>query len=288
MRLRTSIVKCATRLTNRFISTCMHVVRTLLIPATLTICFIGFAQAQLSTDEASDTQIQTDELVLEVTSPFINVHTGPASEYPVFHVVGKGESIVILKSRTNWYKVRTFIAGGKTLEGWVAEESLLTTALEDGSEIVASSGSFEDYQNRDWEITFAGGVLDSVSALTLTGTWVWTPNLSVDASYTQAFGDFSENKIWSLRMRHTFFPKWRISPYLALGTGEIRTKPRANLVQSGDEVRKSSHYEVGAGLRYYLAKSVLVKVEYRSLLALTDRDEQERLDQWMLGASVFF
>jgi hypothetical protein len=75
---------------------------------------------------------------------------------------------------------------------------------------------------------------------------------------------------------------------LALGTGEIRTQPRANIVQSGDEVRITPHYEIGIGVRYYWAKSVLLKAEYRALLALTDRDEQERLDQWVIGASVFF
>ncbi|MFC4698757.1 SH3 domain-containing protein [Glaciecola siphonariae] len=234
------------------------------------------------------TALAADELSLVVTSPYIDVHTGPASAYPVFHVLEKGERIDILKSRTNWYKVRAYVSGGNTLEGWIEQSSLMSTALEDGSAIFASSGSFDDYQIRDWEITIAGGVLDSISAMTVSGAWVWTRNLSVEASYTQALGDFSDNKIWSLRMRHTLFPAWRVSPYFALGTGEIRTQPRANLVQSGDEVRKSSHYEIGAGLRYYFAKSMLVKLEYRSLLALTDRDEQERLDQWMLGASVFF
>lgn len=229
-----------------------------------------------------------DELSVVVTSSFIDVHTGPASEYPIFHVVSKGETIDILKSRTAWYKVRVYTPGNKTLEGWITQDSLLTTALPDGTGLLASSGTFADYQTRSWEVSLAGGVLDDVSAMTIIGTWVWTRNLSIDASYTQALGDFSDNKIWSVRMRHTLFPGWRISPYLAIGTGEIRTQPRANLVQSGDDVRVSSHYEIGAGVRYYLTKSVLLKAEYRSLLALTDRDEQERLDQWMLGASVFF
>lgn len=231
---------------------------------------------------------QADELSVVVTSPFIDVHTGPASEYPIFHVVSQGETIDILKARTAWYKVRIYTTGDKTIEGWIPQESLLATALPDGSALMASSGTFEDYQGRDWEITLAGGVLDNISAMTVMGTWVWTRNLSVDASFTQALGDFSQNKIWSIRMRHTVFPSWKISPYLAIGTGEIRTQPRANLVQSGDELRVSSHYEIGAGVRYYFSKSVLLRAEYRSLLALTDRDEQERLDQWLLGASVFF
>jgi len=232
--------------------------------------------------------VYADELNVVVTSPFIDVHTGPASEYPVFHVVSQGESIEILSSRTTWYKIRIQLPGKRSIEGWIKQESLQDTALVDGSQLTASTGTFEDYQSRDWELTISGGILDNISAMTLVGTWVWTRNLSVDASYTQALGDFSDNKIWSIRMRHTIFPAWKISPYLAIGTGEIRTQPRANLVQSGDDIRQSSHYEVGAGVRYYFTRSVLLRAEYRALLALTDRDEQERLDQWMLGVSVFF
>ncbi|WP_395338904.1 SH3 domain-containing protein [Ningiella sp. W23] len=225
---------------------------------------------------------------LIVNGAFINVHTGPAQAYPIFHVVEKGERLAVLKSQTSWYKIRVQTRGGRAVEGWISEKSIALTRLSDGSSVFASSGSFEDYQNRDFEITLMGGVLDDVAALSASGTWVWTRNLAVDASFTQALGDFSENRIWSLRMRHTLFPSWKISPYLAVGAGQIRTQPRANLVQSGDELRTSNHYEVGAGARYYFTKSVLLKFEYRALLALTDRDEQERLDQWMLGASVFF
>ncbi|WP_250884181.1 SH3 domain-containing protein [Glaciecola sp. XM2] len=232
--------------------------------------------------------VLANELDVVVTQPFINVHTGPASEYPIFHVVAKGEVITLQKSRTGWYQIKAKGPGNTTIEGWITEESLSATALEDGAPLVASSGSFEDYQTRNWEVTLMGGVLDNITAMTATGTWVWTRNLSVDASYTQALGDFSDNKIWSVRLRNTIFPGWRVSPYLALGTGEIRTQPRANLVQSGDDLRTTAHYEVGVGVRYYFTRSVLLKAEYRALLALTDRDEQERLDQWVIGASVFF
>jgi hypothetical protein len=32
------------------------------------------------------------------------MRTGPARDYPVFHVAEKGEVITILKSHTDWYK----------------------------------------------------------------------------------------------------------------------------------------------------------------------------------------
>ena len=224
------------------------------------------------------------EAELKVTGSFINVHSGPGSEFPIFYVLSQGETFSLQKERTGWYKVRA----KRDIEGWIKAEFLANTELVDGTRLTISSGSFEDYLNRNWEVSAQAGSVDKVTALSVSGAWVWTKNLALEATYSQALGNFADNKIWSIRMRQTFFPNWHLSPYLALGTGEIRTRPRSNLVQSGDEVRKSSHYEVGIGAEYYLARKVVVRAEYRGLLALTDRDEQERLDQWMLGVTVFF
>lgn len=228
--------------------------------------------------------VQAGEVELKVNTAFINVHSGPGSEFPIFHVLSQGEVFTVKKERTAWYKVET----KKGISGWIKAQDLAFTQLVDGTQIEVKSGTFDDFLGRTWEITAHGGVIDKTTVISLGGAWVWTKNLAVEATFSQALGNFADNKVWSLRMRQTFFPDWRVSPYLALGTGEIRTRPRSNLVQSGDETRVSSHYEVGIGAQYYFASQVVVKAEYRSLLALTDRDEQERLDQWMLGISVFF
>lgn len=232
----------------------------------------------------STSHVMANEVDLKVTATFINVHSGPGSEFPIFHVLSQGEVFTLKKERTGWYKVKT----KRDIEGWIKAEFLAYTELVDGTKVSVNTGSFEDYLNRNWEITAQGGAIDKVTAMSLSGAWVWTKNLAVEATFSQALGNFADNKVWSVRMRQTFFPEWHLSPYLALGTGEISTKPRSNLVQSGDEVRKISHYEVGVGAEYYLAQKVVVRAEYRGLLALTDRDEQERLDQWMLGVTVFF
>jgi opacity protein-like surface antigen len=229
-------------------------------------------------------KVVAGEVELIVTSPFIDVHSGPGSEFPVFHVLSQSERFVLQKERASWYKVQT----KRGLQGWVKAEALADTKLPDGSLLSISSGTFSDYLDRSWEVSAMAGSLDKVTALSIGAAWVWTKNLALEATYSQALGNFADNTIWSIRMRQTFFANFKLSPYLAIGTGEIRTKPRANLVQSGDEVRKSNHYEVAIGAEYYLAKRVVVRAEYRSLLALTDRDEQERLDQWMLGLTVFF
>ena len=115
-----------------------------------------------------------------------------------------------------------------------------------------------------------------------------TENIVTELTYTQALGSFSENQLASLRVHHYTFPEWRFSPYLTLGVGQIRTKPRANLVQSGDESRTNDLLEAGIGVRYYLGSNYAVRLEYQRLLALTERDEQEELETWKLGFVVFF
>jgi len=226
----------------------------------------------------------SDAIVVQVDAPFLDMHTGPASEYPVFHVVLKGEQIAVLKKRTSWYKIET----NKGVQGWISAHSLSQTQNLAGERLTVPVGSFADYGDRDIELTLYGGFFDSVTALTAALGYKFTDNIIAEATYTQALGNSSENTIWAIRVQHHIFPEWQLSPYLTIGAGQLTTTPRSNLVQSGDESRKSDQYEVGAGLRYFFSENTVIKAEYRRLTALTTRDEQEIVEEWRVGFSVFF
>ena len=43
-----------------------------------------------------------------------------------------------------------------------------------------------------------------------------------------------------------------------------------------------------AGIKYHLARNFLLRAEYKLSLALTDRDENEEIQTWKIGFSVFF
>ncbi len=221
---------------------------------------------------------------VQVVEPYIELHTGPASGYPVFYVAEKGEWIQVLKSRTSWYKVQT----RKGQEGWVKQAALALTLSSKGEPVELADGSFESYQARDFEFGASDGSLEGVPSLSIFGSWVITENIATEISYTQALGDFSENRFALLSVTHTTFPEWRFSPYFRLGMGQIQTKPRANLVQSGEETRTNDLLAGSIGLRYYIAQNFVVKLEYQNLLALTERDENEELEEWKLGFAVFF
>ena len=228
--------------------------------------------------------VKADELVVKVVEPYADMHSGPASAFPIFHAIEKGETITVLKSHTGWYKVRT----SEGIEGWIAKTALAATLHLDNAEVLIAQSNFDGYQHRTWEFGVHAGQLDDVTAMSVSAAWIWTDNIAAEISATQALGDFSDNRMWLVRMQHYTFPEWRLSPYFTLGAGQIRTEPSATLVQSGAESRTNDLLEVGVGARYYLQKNFVVRAEYKRLTALTERDEFEELNLWTLGLSVFF
>ena len=235
--------------------------------------------ALMSSQSVADENVQ-----VQVTEPYIELHSGPAGGFPVIHVAAKNEWIAVLKRRTNWFKVET----SKGVQGWVKQEALHLTQSSAGQAVKLADGSFASFAQRGVEFGALAGSFEGVPSMTVFADWVATENLTAGLTVTQALGDLSENQFFLVRVQHTTFPEWRLSPYVTLGAGKIRTKPRANLVQSGDEARTSDVLAAGLGLRYYVAQNFILKLEYQQLQALTDRDENEDLEQWKLGFAVFF
>jgi uncharacterized protein YgiM (DUF1202 family) len=228
--------------------------------------------------------VRAESVVVTVVEPYADMHTGPASEFPIFHVIERGERITVLKEHTGWYKVVT--DDGK--EGWIAKAALASTRDVNDRPLLLAQNNFDGYKSRTWEFGIFGGKLDDVNAMSVSAAWILTENIAAEISATQALGDFSDNRMWLVRLQHYTFPEWRLTPYFTLGAGQIRTEPSATLVQSGADTRTNDLLEVGAGVRYYLTRNFVMRAEYKRLTALTERDEFEELNQWTLGFSVFF
>lgn len=225
-----------------------------------------------------------DNVQVQIVEPYIEIHSGPAGGFPVIHVAAKGEWLSVLKRRTSWFKVET----AKGVQGWVKQSALHQAHSATGQVVKLADGSFKTFAQRNVEFGAMGGTFEGVASLSVYADWVATENIMAGVSVTQALGDLSENQFFLVRLQHTAFPEWRLSPYVMLGAGQIRTTPRSNLVQSGDESRTSDLLAAGLGVRYYLAQNFMLKLEYQQLQALTDRDENEDLEEWKLGFAVFF
>jgi len=217
-----------------------------------------------------------------VADPFIEMHTGAGRGYPVFYVVERGRHVKVLKRRTDWFLVRT----ERGMEGWVTREQLLATLDLDGKPVDLHEPSRTDYTTRRWEAgVFLGdfGGADEISAY---AGYALSNNLSVEVTASHAIGNFSNSLIGEIGLAHVFAPEWRVSPLFTIGTGFINTKPKATLVQTQD--RNDELAYVGVGLRGYLTRRFSARLEYRSNVVFTSRNDNEEIDEWKLGFTFFF
>lgn len=222
------------------------------------------------------------EYQVTVADPFLELHTGPGRGYPVFYVIDRGTAVTVLKRRTDWFKVR----GDRDIEGWVPRRQLLATLGLSGDPEELQEPSREDFATRRWEAGVMAGDFGGASVISAYGAYAFTDSMSIELTGSQILGNFSNGWLATLSLVHVFVPEWRVAPYFTLGTGVILTEPRTTLVRTEDRNDQIAH--VGLGLRGYLTRRFLARIEYRSNVVFTSRDDNEEVDEWKAGFAFFF
>ena len=156
----------------------------------------------------------------------------------------------------------------------------------DGEAVDFGELGLDDFGSRRWEAGFNGGDFDGASALSGYIGFALTPNITVQVEGTQVLGDYSDGVIASANILMYPFPKWRLSPYFTIGTGIIKTDPHTTVVAAEDRDDEIANAGVGANL--YLSDRFMLRMEYKRHTVLTSRDDNEEIDQWKAGFSVFF
>ena len=219
---------------------------------------------------------------MAVADPYLEMHTGPGRGYPIFHVVDRGESVEIIKQRTDWFLVRD--ADGD--EGWVDQDQMELTLNPDGSEVDFERASLEDFTNSKWEMGALAGDFGGANIVSLYGGYSLNPHVSVEVWGSQILGNFSNGWTASVNVVHETWPDWRVSPFFTLGAGMIWTEPKSTIIQGEDRNDQIGH--AGIGFRAYVARRFLFRAEYRTHVVFTSRNDNEEVEEWKVGFAFFF
>ncbi len=228
------------------------------------------------------TAVAKSEVELVVEEPFIELRTGPGRGYPVFYVVEAGEAITVTRRRTEWFEV----VAPRGKKGWVHREALELTLDPDGFAIRVEDSSFGSYSNRRFEMGVMDGVFGSADVISVYGAYAITPNISTELAVSQGIGTFADNVFATVNVVHQFFPDKRITPFFTLGGGVLRTSPNATLVEVEDRTDEIAF--AGVGLRAYATRRMLLRLEYKTYVIFTSRDDNQEIDEWKAGISFFF
>ena len=219
---------------------------------------------------------------VSVADPYLEMHTGPGRGYPIFHVVDRGDSVSIIKRRTDWFLVRA----PNGTEGWVDRAQMELTLQPSGSNISFANSDQEDFTNSKWELGLLAGDFGGANIISTYGSYSLNPHVAVEVWGSQILGNFSNGWMGSVNVVHETWPDWRISPFFTLGTGVIHTEPKSTIVQGEDRTDPIGH--VGAGFRIYATRRFILRAEFKSYVVFTSRDENEEVEEWKAGFAFFF
>ena len=217
-----------------------------------------------------------------ISDPYIEMRTGPGRGYPIFYVAGQGDQVTVLKQRTDWFKVST----DRGKEGWVHVDQMRHTLNLDGRPIDFGEIGLGEFSNRHWEMGVNGGDFGGARSISGYLGYAINPYITFQLEATQILGSFSDGLMGTGNILMHPFPKWRVSPYFTIGSGIIEIKPHTTIVQAADRTDEIVHAGVGANI--YLSDRFLLRMEYKRHTVLTSRDDNQEIDQWKAGFSVFF
>ena len=243
-------------------------------------CLIALALLAFAPGHAEAAEDELREVA--VADPYLEMHTGPGRGYPIFHVVDRGESVEIIMRRTDWF----FVRAANGIEGWVDHVQMELTLNPDGSEVGFARATLEDFTNAKWEAGILAGDFGGANIVSLYGGYSLSPYVSIEVWGSHILGNFSNGWMGSVNVVHEAFPDWRVSPFFTLGTGVIHTEPKSTIIRGDDRTDQVGH--VGAGLRVYASRRFLFRIEYKSYVVFTSRDENEEVEEWKAGFAFFF
>ncbi len=222
---------------------------------------------------------------VRIADPFIELHTGPGSAFPIFHVVDRGDLVIIRNRRTDWFRLET--ADGKS--GWASREQMRKTLLPGGEAFRLVNLDEDDFAGRSWMIGVTAGELVSAPVFTLFGARSMTENLAIELHVGQSVGSRSSSSILKGNLVLQPMPDWRYAPFMTLGLGSIDVDPGATLIVSDSD--QNNLVQFGLGVQHYLSRRFLVRFEvneYVIFSSSTGNDDNEEANEWKLGFAVFF
>jgi hypothetical protein len=231
---------------------------------------------------------QADEdSVAQVTiaDPFVELHTGAGTGYPIFHIIDRGSQISILKQRTNWIKIRAL--NGEV--GWVSRDQMQQTLLPSGEKLTITEANQTDFSKRQWILGAMGGEFENAPIISIFTAYSFTENLSAEISYGQSIGNVSSSTLLKANLLMQPFPEISYSPFFTLGVGNIKVTPSATLISSNR--RDNSVAQVGIGIQHYLNRRFIFRFDYSEYIVFSAnniKDENEEISEWKAGFAVFF
>lgn len=219
---------------------------------------------------------------LQITAPFLELHSGPGRGYPVFFVVERQQWVTVELRRTDWFRVRA--EGGQV--GWVPRVQLASTLTESGVSKSFRDTLLDDYLGRKLEFGAGWGRFKSEPMLKLWLHYRLADTVGVEVGGGQVQGVFSGTDFWHASLTSEPWSDKRFSPFFSVGLGQFRNIPNSSLVDAAVADAKLAHATLG--LRWYIAERFVARLDWSLYTAFVSDARSLEYRSVSAGLAFFF
>ena len=234
---------------------------------------------------AADSVIGGDKVErVQITDPYIELHTFAGRGYPIFYVAARGEWIAIELRHTDWYKVTT--SGGK--QGWVnrAASSSRRSTEGGGSQALPRHRARRLPRSARSSVGAAYGRFHGEPMDKFWGTWRFSDTLSIESTFAQVQGTFSGTSLWHMDLHAEPWSDQRLSPFFGIGIGKFKNVPNRSLVTDLDTRARLADAIVG--VNYHLSGRFVIRADYAIYTTFVSDARSIEYRAATLGISAFF
>lgn len=217
-----------------------------------------------------------------MVEPFLEIHTGPGVGYPIFYVAEQGEKILLLKRRTDWYRVR--LSNGK--EGWAYRSEIEKTLLAQGNQKGLMDRIYDDYLANRMETGWGAGTFGGNPSLYVRATYILTDVLSLEGNADFISSDLGTTQLYQVGIVVTPW-KWRwLSVSGTLGGGIGYSAPSSLIV--GVTQKSFEDAYAGIGLSVPLVRNLFIQGDFRNHTIFMGTENIKEFQEYTLGLSFRF
>jgi hypothetical protein len=217
-----------------------------------------------------------------VVEPYLEIHTGPGSSYPVFYVAEKGETVLLMKRRVDWYQIRLH----NGTEGWAHRREIEKTLLAAGYQKRWTEHVYDEFIAGRTVLGWSAGTFSGEPALYVRVTYILIDTLALEANGGFVSGDLGGTQLYHGGMVVT---PWR-TRWLAIcgtiGAGVAHVDPTSLLV-SADSGTVPAAY-AGVGFTIPLFRNLEGRVDVRHFTLFMSTERTQEFQEYSAGLSFRF
>jgi uncharacterized protein YgiM (DUF1202 family) len=222
-----------------------------------------------------------EPLSLQVVSPYIELRTGPGKHYPIHYIGQRGETIEVIKSRTDWFKVRLQINTNNQTQGWVHSNALAKTIALDTKQPATDHPRLASTYSPKWSAGFSLGKFNEADIVGGFLSYAIADTTTIELHAGEYMGGTEQGWFSALQFHYAPYEFWRVSPFVALGYGYLGLEAKSSQPDLDDV--DDNYFHNGAGFNFRLSEKYRLRFEYKQFNVLTSTNDNKELESWHIA-----